>query len=154
MGDLLKYRFPGKKNVNKKGEFISLDNLTDYKGFLISSFDKTQFFGFKESDAKGIISYSIKEPVCYSSEEYSLIAHIKTTHTFAGEAKTQIWAVTHLQPLLIKNPKYTLRCELRHLQSNKVVYKCTLEHKNQEIIYNQIQECIDNLNKIIAWEVY
>jgi hypothetical protein len=84
------------------------------------------------------------------SEEYSLIAHIKTTHAFAGEAKTQIWAVTHLQPLLIKNPKYTLRCELRHLQSNKVVYKCTLEHKNQEIIYNQIQECIDNLNKIIA----
>ena len=74
MGDLLKYRFPGKKNVHKKGEFISLDNLTDYKGFLISSFDKTQFFGFKESDAKGIISYSIKEPVCYSSEEYSLIA--------------------------------------------------------------------------------
>ena len=83
------------------------------------------------------------------SEEYSLIAYIKTTHAFTGEAKSQIWAVTHLQPLLIKNPKYSLRCELRHLQSNRVVYKCTLEHKNQEIIYNQIQECIDNLNTII-----
>jgi hypothetical protein len=82
-------------------------------------------------------------------DEYSLTAYVKTECGFVGEAKSQVWQVTHLQPLLLKKPKYTLRCELRHLQSNKVIYKCVLEHKNQEAIYNQVQECIDNLNKII-----
>jgi hypothetical protein len=82
-------------------------------------------------------------------DEYSLTAYVKTECGFVGEAKSQVWQVTHLQPLLLKKPKYTLRCELRHLQSNNVIYKCVLEHKNQEAIYNQVQECIDNLNKII-----
>lgn len=84
-----------------------------------------------------------------SGDEYSLTAYVKTECGFVGDAKSQIWQVTHLQPLLLKKPKYTLRCELRHLQSNKVIYKCVLEHKNQAAIYNQVQECIDNLNKII-----
>lgn len=100
-----------------------------------------------------LITNGVKELYDFAEikgDEYSLTAHIKTTHTYTGEAKAQIWSVTHLQPLLIKSPKYSLKCELRHLQSNKVVYKCTLEHKKQEIIYNQIQECIDNLNTIIA----
>lgn len=82
-------------------------------------------------------------------DEYSLTAYVKTECGFVGEAKSQVWEITHLQPLLLKKPKYTLRCELKHLQSNKVIYKCVLEHKNQEAIYNQVQECIDNLNKII-----
>lgn len=82
-------------------------------------------------------------------EEYSLTAYVKTEFGFVGDAKSQVWSVTHLQPLLLKKPKYTLKCELKHIQSNQTIYKCVLEHKNQEAIYNQVQECIDNLNKII-----
>lgn len=82
-------------------------------------------------------------------EEYSLTAYVKTEFGLVGDAKSQVWSVTHLQPLLLKKPKYTLKCELKHIQSNQTIYKCVFEHKKQELIYNQIQECIDNLNKII-----
>lgn len=99
-----------------------------------------------------LIANGIKELQQFADirgDEYSLTAYVKTECGFVGDAKSQIWQVTHLQPLLLKKPKYTLRCELKHLQSNQTIYKCVLEHKNQEAIYNQVQECIDNLNKII-----
>jgi hypothetical protein len=83
------------------------------------------------------------------SDEYTLTAYVKTECGFVGEAKDQIWAITHLQPLLRKNPKYILRCELRHNMTNNVIYKCVLEHKHQMTVYNQIQECINNLKEII-----
>lgn len=84
-----------------------------------------------------------------SSNEYLLTANVVTECGFIGEAKTQIWNVIHLQPLQLKKPKYILRCELIHLMSNKTVYRCIFEHKNPEVIYNQVQECIDNLKTIL-----
>ncbi len=99
-----------------------------------------------------LIANGIKELQDFASlesEKYTLTAHVKTECGFVGDAKEQIWSITHLQPLLQKKPLYTLRCELKHLMTNKVIYKCTTEHKNPEVIYNQIQECIDNLNEII-----
>jgi hypothetical protein len=99
-----------------------------------------------------LIANGIKELQQFADvngDEYSLTAYVKTEYGFVGDAKSQVWQVTHLQPLLLKKPKYTLRCELKHLLSNQTIYKCVLEHKNQEAIYNQIQECIHNLNKII-----
>lgn len=124
--------------INKKLETGTLKAVLDsshqtaYRLYLIAN-------GFKE----------IQEFASIESESYSLTAYVKTECGFVGEAKEQIWAITHLQPLLTKKPLYTLRCELRHLMTNKVIYKCTLEHKNPDEIYNQIQECIDNLNEII-----
>ncbi len=82
-------------------------------------------------------------------ERYLLTAYVKTECGFIGEARDQVWSIIHLQPLLKKSPKYTVRCELLDIVSNKVLYKSSLEHKNQDVIYNEIQECIDNLNKII-----
>jgi len=99
-----------------------------------------------------LITNGIKELQDFASIEsdtYSLTAYVKTECAFVGKAREQVWSITHLQPLLLKKPLYTLRCELRHLMTNDVVYKCTLEHKNPEVMYNQIQECIDNLNEII-----
>lgn len=84
-----------------------------------------------------------------SSDEYLLTANVVTECGFIGEAKTQIWNVIHLQPLQLKKPKYIVRCELIHLMSNKTVYRCIFEHKNPEVIYNQVQECIDNLKTIL-----
>lgn len=91
----------------------------------------------------------IQEFASISDEEYDLIAYVKTECGFVGEASKQVWAITHLQPLLQKKPLYTLRCELKNMMSNKVIYKCVLEHKNPEVIYDQIQECITNLKEIL-----
>lgn len=104
-----------------------------------------------------LISNEIKELqefAAINSEEYDLTAYVKTECGFIGEASKQVWAITHLQPLLQKKPLYTLRCELKHLMTNNVIYKCTLKHKNPDVIYNQIQECIDNLKEILEWEIY
>lgn len=98
-----------------------------------------------------LIANSIKEVQKFASidsDEYDLTATVKTECGFVGDAKKQVWSILHLQPLLHKKPLYKLRCELKHLMSNNVVYRCQLEHKNPEVIYDQIQECIDNLNKI------
>jgi hypothetical protein len=83
------------------------------------------------------------------SDKYILTANVATECGFIGEAKSQIWNIIHLQPLLLKKPKFIVRCELVHLMSNKTVYRCVFEHKNPEEIYNQIQECIDNLKNIL-----
>ena len=99
-----------------------------------------------------LITNSIKEVQDFADikcDKYSLTAYVKTECGFIGEAKSQVWEVLHLQPLLLKKPKYTVRCELRNIQSNNSIYKCVLEHKNPEVIYNQIQECINNLNEIL-----
>jgi hypothetical protein len=99
-----------------------------------------------------LISNGIKELQDFasiSSEEYDLTAYVKTECGFIGDASKQVWSITHLQPLLQKKPLYTIRCELRHLMTNNVIYKCTLSHKNPDVIYNQIQECIDNLKEIL-----
>ena len=99
-----------------------------------------------------LISNGIKELQDFasiSSEEYDLTAYVKTECGFIGDASKQVWSITHLQPLLQKKPLYTIRCELRHLMTNNIIYKCTLSHKNPDVIYNQIQECIDNLKEIL-----
>ena len=74
MGDILKYRFPNKDIVHRNGEFICLDNLNNYKGFILSSFDKSKLFGFIESKSNGELSFNSVEPICYSKDEYSSIA--------------------------------------------------------------------------------
>lgn len=81
--------------------------------------------------------------------DYSLTAYVKTQFAPAGEAKRQIWNVKHLQPLLKNKPKYTLKCTLTHKMSNKEVYKCNLDTINQVEIYDQIQECINDINNIL-----
>lgn len=91
----------------------------------------------------------LQEFATLDSSEYSLTAYVKTEFGFVGDAKAQVWSITHLQPLLLLKPKYVVKCELKHLLSNNIKYRCILEHKNQEVVYNQIHDCIDNLNKIL-----
>jgi hypothetical protein len=99
-----------------------------------------------------LIANGIKELQKFASiesDEYLLTANVVTECGFIGEAKTQIWNVMHFQPLQLKKPKFIVRCELVHLMSNKTVYRCVFEHKNPDVIYNQVQECIDNLKNIL-----
>lgn len=99
-----------------------------------------------------LIANGIKELQKFASiesDEYILTANVITECGFIGEAKSQIWNVIHLQPLQLKKPKYIVRCELLHLVSNKTLYRCVFEHKNPDEIYNQVQECMDNLKSIL-----
>jgi hypothetical protein len=99
-----------------------------------------------------LIANGVKELQKFASivnDEYILTANVVTECGFIGDAKSQIWNIIHLQPLLLKKPKFIVRCELLHLMSNKTVYRCVFEHKNPEEIYNQVQECIDNLKNIL-----
>jgi hypothetical protein len=99
-----------------------------------------------------LIANGIKELQKFASietDEYILTANVVTECGFIGEAKSQIWNVIHFQPLQLKKPKFIVRCELVHLMSNKTLYRCVFEHKNPEAIYNQVQECIDNLKNIL-----
>ena len=99
-----------------------------------------------------LIANGIKELQKFASiesDEYLLTANVVTECGFIGEAKTQIWNVMHFQPLQLKKPKFIVRCELVHLMSNKTLYRCVFEHKNPDVIYNQVQECIDNLKNIL-----
>lgn len=99
-----------------------------------------------------LIANGIKELQKFASiesDEYLLTANVVTECGFIGEAKSQIWNVMHFQPLQLKKPKFIVRCELVHLMSNKTVYRCVFEHKNPDVIYNQVQECIDNLKNIL-----
>lgn len=84
-----------------------------------------------------------------NSEDYWLTAYVKTEAAPIGEVKKQVWGITHLQPLLKKRPKYTIRCSLTEKMSNKEIYKCSFESIKTAIIYNQIQECINDLENIL-----
>ena len=99
-----------------------------------------------------LIANGIKELQKFASiesDEYILTANVVTECGFIGDAKNQIWNIIHLQPLMLKKPKFIVRCELVHLMSNTTMYRCVFEHKNPEEIYNQVQECIDNLKNIL-----
>lgn len=99
-----------------------------------------------------LITNGIKEVQEFAElehEEYSLIALVRTECSAISEAKQQIWNIKHLQPLLKNKPRYSLRCSLTHKMSNKEVYKCNLVSSNQNEIYDQIQECLVDIDNIL-----
>lgn len=49
MGDVLKYRIPGRTFQEKIGKFFELNSSEGYSGFFLSNFDQTMKYGFLES---------------------------------------------------------------------------------------------------------
>lgn len=81
--------------------------------------------------------------------DYFLTALVRTEYGLVGKARKQAWNVVHLGPLLKQQPRYILRCSLTLKQTNKVVYRSFLESNKPELIYEQIQESINDLNVIL-----
>lgn len=101
-----------------------------------------------------LITNGIKEIQSFietKHEDYFIVAHVKTEAAVAGEAKRQVWEVKHLQPILYKTPRYILKCDVTDKATNRSIYRCELVSANQDAIYKQVQECIDEL-KIILHE--
>ena len=82
--------------------------------------------------------------------DYSVFATVKTVAAPIGEARSQIWSITHLQPILRKKPRYIVKCSVTHKLSNKVVYKFRLETLNPNEVYNAIAQCTDEVEAILS----
>lgn len=132
-------------NIILKKPYISKKiEASAFKTVLASTFHTAYRLYLITNDIKEVQEFAELE-----HEDYSMIALVRTECSAASEAKTQIWNIKHLQPLLKNKPRYILRCSLTHKMSNKEVYRCNLTSINQHEIYNQIQECLDDVNNII-----
>lgn len=99
-----------------------------------------------------LITNGIKEIQSFielKHDDYFITAHVKTEAAVAGEAKQQVWAVKHLQPILYKKPRYILKCDVTDKLTNKSIYRCELVSVNPDTIYRQVQECIEDLETIL-----
>lgn len=95
-----------------------------------------------------LITNGIKELtefIEYEGDDYMIMGTIKTTASFIGEAKEQVWAIKHLQPLMKNKPLYTIKCSVTCKKTNKELYRCEKSSKKPMHIYNQIEEIITDI---------
>lgn len=98
-----------------------------------------------------LITNGIKELtefIEYEGDDYTIMGTVKTTASFIGEAKEQVWAVKHLQPLIKNKPLYTVKCSVTCKKTNKELYRCEKSSKRPMHIYNQIEEIITDITTI------
>ena len=99
-----------------------------------------------------LITNNVKEVQSFyenENKDYHVIASIKTSAAAAGEARTQIWNVKHLQPILRIKPRYILRCRVTNKQTNKVIYRSEIISIKADTIYSEVLSCIKDLDKIL-----
>ena len=83
-------------------------------------------------------------------DDYIVYATVRTVGVPIGKAKSQIWAITHLQPILKRKPKYIVKCLVTHKLSNKDVYKYKLETLKPSEVYNAIFECTNEIEALLT----
>jgi isochorismate synthase len=76
LSDLLKYRFPNEEKRKKLGDFVALERLEGFEGFVVKAFVGETYFGFQESnDSRESYYNSEIKPTCYSKNEYLDLAN-------------------------------------------------------------------------------
>ena len=65
MGDILKYRIPGKSVTKKSGKFKLANPSEELNGFILSTFDKSNLFVFEETDEL-VVEQSLSVETPYS----------------------------------------------------------------------------------------
>ena len=104
-----------------------------------------------------MISNAIKELQHFIKLEHPdlwVIGTIKTEAAPTNNVKQQVWAITHLRPILEKKPKYILKCHMTKKSTNKIVYRCKFTSIKPNLIYKQIQQCINEITHIIDEKNY
>ena len=81
----------------------------------------------------------------FSHPDYYITATVKTIAAPAGEVRSQVWNVKHLTPLLRKKPRYVLKCNV----IDKITYRSEITSIKKQTIYNQIQECVSELDSLL-----
>lgn len=84
----------------------------------------------------------------YEGDDYFIRAAVKTQASFIGEAKEQVHSVKHLSPLVKNKPLYTIKCSVTCKKTNKELYICDKFSKKPMQIYDQIEECIEDIQII------
>lgn len=74
MQSTLIYRIPGSKIVEKKGVFKNMDTPEVFQGFLISDFERNNFYGFYENEV-GEEQGSVEKPIVISKSAYCDLAY-------------------------------------------------------------------------------
>lgn len=89
----------------------------------------------------------------YEGDDYFIHAAVTTKASFIGEAKEQVQSIKHLSPLIKNKPIYTLKCSVTCKKTNKELYVCDKFSKKPMQIYDQIEECIKDIEVITSIEL-
>jgi hypothetical protein len=89
----------------------------------------------------------------FSHPDYYVAATVKTIAAPAGEVRSQVWNVKHLAPLLRKKPRYVLKCSVTNKLTNKIIYRSEITSIKAQTIYDQIQECVLDLDTLLINEI-
>ena len=81
-------------------------------------------------------------------EDYLIHANLRTIATPLGDAKRQIWSVTHLQPIIKNRPRWVIKCSVTHKETNKEIYKLHLETLKEDEVYRTIAEAVSEIETL------
>jgi hypothetical protein len=99
-----------------------------------------------------LIASGIKEIQSFyknTNDNYYVSATVKTEAAPVGQVRNQVWNVKHLHPILNKKPRYSLKVSVTNKATNKEEYSCKLTTIKESIIYDQIQECVLELDVLL-----
>ena len=82
-------------------------------------------------------------------DKYWVTAMVKTVAAPIGEARAQIWSITHLQPLLSKKPRYITKCTITDKMSNETIFRFENKTINENTVYSDIEYCVNEVEKIL-----
>ena len=82
------------------------------------------------------------------TDSYNIRGTVRTVAAPAENAKRQIWSIRHLQPILLKKPRYIIKCSIVDKKTNKDILRFVNETKNQRQVYLDIENCIKEIEKI------
>lgn len=94
------------------------------------------------------IKNDVKEKMQFAeidSKRFDLMAHVRVRFALVGEARTQAWEVKPFSRLTKIQPEYTFICVLTSRKHNTSVYFRKHITKNQDVIYNLIEDSFQDL---------
>ncbi len=74
MGDILKYRIPGKEKVEKRGFFAATMHREVKSGFVLFAFDKYKAYTFQEDDEEGFSFYHFRDQLPNADDRDAYLA--------------------------------------------------------------------------------
>ena len=81
-------------------------------------------------------------------EDYFIIATIRTIAIPIGDAKRQVWSVTHLAPIIRKKPRWVIKASITKKSNNEEVYRFYNETLSEDEVYKDIAEIVSEIQNI------
>jgi isochorismate synthase len=76
LGDILRYRIPGKKVDECFGTFRSVEDTSGLTGFIVTDFEHQKIYAFNEGSAEPEMHFTAERPFIVSQQEYEDIASV------------------------------------------------------------------------------